>query len=97
MTDPVKTNAPNLVRLKDADYEVAPNEPDVSGWDVVLSDDEAIGEVDDLIIDPSIGKVRDLDVELDTKTLGLERDRHVLVPIASAQMIRTRRRSCCQA
>jgi hypothetical protein len=54
----------------------------------VLGDDEAIGEVDDLIIDPAMGKVRSLDVELDTKTLSLDRDRHVLVPIASAQLDR---------
>jgi uncharacterized protein (TIGR02271 family) len=79
------TNAPeSLVCMSDADYEVAPGEPDVRGWDVVLANDQAIGEVEDLIIDPSAGKVRYLDVELDRKTLELERDRHVLIPISSA-------------
>src|SRR5919198_1004642 len=65
------THAPeSLVCLSDADYEVAPGEPDVRGWNVIL--------------DPSARKVRYLDVELDRKTLGLERDRHVLVPISTA-------------
>jgi uncharacterized protein (TIGR02271 family) len=81
-------NMSSLRRLSDADFDVAPNEPDVRGWNVVLSNDEAIGEVDELIIDPAAGKVRYLDVELDAKTLGLEDDRHVLVPISNAQLDR---------
>src|SRR3954468_1592707 len=75
-----------LCALSDADYEVAPGEHDVRGWDVVLGDDEEIGRVDDLIIDTTAGKVRYLVVDLDHDTLALERDRKVLVPIASAQL-----------
>ena len=85
MADPVTSNA-SLVRLSDANYEVAPGEPDVRGWNVVLSSDETIGEVDDLIIDESAGKVRYLDVELDGKAVGLDDDRHVLIPISGAQL-----------
>lgn len=85
MTDSAENN-PSLVRLSDADYEVAPGEPDVRGWDVVLTGDETVGEVDDLIIDPAAGKVRYLEVELDGDALGLDRDRHVLVPIETAQL-----------
>jgi len=77
---------PSLLRLSDADYEVAPGEPDVRGWDVCLADDQKIGDVDDLIIDPTSGKVRYLDVDLDSSALQLERNRHVLVPIADAQL-----------
>jgi len=84
MANPI-TNA-SLTRLRDADFEVAPGEPDVRGWGVVSSDDETIGEVSDLIIDPAAGKVRYLDVELDRKAVGLEKNRHILVPIASAQI-----------
>jgi uncharacterized protein (TIGR02271 family) len=75
-----------LVRLSDADYEVAPGEPDVRGWDVVLGDEEHVGEVDDLLINPSVGKVRYLEVEIDAKTFGLERDRHVLIPIEGVRL-----------
>jgi len=80
------TGHPSLLRLSDAEYEVAPAEPDVRGWDVCLADDQKIGDVDDLIIDPTAGKVRYLDVDLDSSALQLERNRHVLVPIAGAQL-----------
>jgi uncharacterized protein (TIGR02271 family) len=85
MADPVARDS-QLLRLSDADYEVAPGEPDIRGWDVVLGSDEPIGDIDDLIIDPAAGKVRYLDVDLDRSALGLERDRHVLVPIANAHL-----------
>jgi uncharacterized protein (TIGR02271 family) len=85
MTDRQMSNQ-SLVRLSDADYEVAPGEPDVRGWEVCLGNDRKIGEVDDLIIDPSAGKVRYLDVDLDRDALNLENDRHVLVPISGAQL-----------
>jgi hypothetical protein len=84
--NPTVSSPQSLVRLTDANYEVAPGDPDVRGWEVILGSDEAIGEVDDLIIDPSAGKVRYLDVELDRKAVGLERDRHVLIPISTAQI-----------
>src|SRR4051812_742915 len=76
----------SLTRLRDADFEVAPGEPDVRGWNVVSSDDETIGVVSDLIINPAAGKVRYLDVELDRNAVGLEKNRHILVPIASAEI-----------
>jgi photosynthetic reaction center H subunit len=87
VADPMP-RSPSLTRMSNADFEVAPNEPDVRGWSVVLGNDEAIGEVDDLIIDPSAGKVRYLDVDLDTQTLGLDCNRHVLVPVSNAQLDR---------
>ena len=79
--------APNLTRLSDADdVDIASGEPDVRGWDVTLGDDTKVGEVDDLIVDRSAMKVRYLDVDLDKSTLSLDSDRHVLVPIAAAQL-----------
>ena len=81
-----RSNMPGLRRMSDADYEVAPNEPDVRGWTVAIANDEVIGKVDDLIIDPAAEKVRYLDVDLDTRTLGLQEERHVYVPIRSAQL-----------
>jgi uncharacterized protein (TIGR02271 family) len=72
--------------LSNADYDVAPGEPDVRGWDVCLANDQKIGKVDDLIIDPSAGKVRYLDVDLDRSTLSLDKNRHVMVPISGAQL-----------
>jgi uncharacterized protein (TIGR02271 family) len=51
-----------------------------------MTSDQTIGEVDDLIIDPSAGKVRYLEVELDRAELSLDNDRRVLVPISAAQL-----------
>ena len=86
MADSVANTPSSLSRLSDVDYEVANDQPDVRGWDVVIEGDDVIGEVDDLIIDTAAGKVRYLDVDLDTETLNLEQDRRVLIPIANAQL-----------
>jgi uncharacterized protein (TIGR02271 family) len=91
MADPNVMNSPSLSRLNDADYDVAPGQPDVRGWSVVTGNDEKVGEIDDLIIEPAAGKVRYIDVDLDRKALGLDRGRHVLVPIGSAQLDRERK------
>jgi len=86
MADSVAHTPSSLMRLSDADYEVAHDEPDIRGWDVVVGADDVIGEVDDLIIDPAAGKVRYIEVDLDNDALQLENDRHVVVPIANAQL-----------
>jgi len=86
MADTLNTSSQSLSRLSDADFEVASGEPDVRGWSVVLGNDEKIGKVDDLIIDPQMGKVRYLEVDLDRNAVRLDRDRHVLVPIGSARL-----------
>src|SRR4051812_6393066 len=78
-----------LRRLSEIDdLEVAHDDPDVRGWDVVDSGDRVIGEVDDLIVDPTAMKVRYLTVELDAGELDLKDTRRVLVPISNAQLDR---------
>jgi hypothetical protein len=57
MAHPLSTSE-SLRRLSDADYEVAPGEPDVRGWRVIAANDEQLGTIVDLIIDPAAGKVR---------------------------------------
>jgi uncharacterized protein (TIGR02271 family) len=81
------TTDSNLQRLSDShEFDVAENEPDIRGWDVVLSDGMTIGEVDDLLIDTSIMKARYIDVELDRSALGLDDERHAMVPIERADL-----------
>ncbi len=76
-----------LRRLSDVDdLDIAPDEPDVRGWDVVDGQDRRIGEVKDLIVDPAAMKVRYLAVALDRRELHLDDDRRVLVPIERAQL-----------
>jgi len=78
---------PNLQRLSDADgFDVAENEPDIRGWDVVVSDGTKIGEVDDLMVDTAAMKARYIDIELDRKALGIDDARHALVPIERADL-----------
>ena len=85
MAYPLDTSE-SLWRLSDADYEVAPGEHDVCGWDVMAANDHKIGKVVDLIIVPAAGKVRYIEVDIDRTALGLDRDRHVLIPIGNAQL-----------
>jgi hypothetical protein len=42
-----------LVSLDAGGWEVAEGEPDVRGWNVVTADQRKIGEVDDLLADPT--------------------------------------------
>lgn len=80
-------NGPELVPLNDTDdYEVADNEPDVRGWDVLGKHGEKIGEVDDLIVDPKAMKVRYLDVETVDSLAADGKDRHILVPVGAAHL-----------
>ena len=56
---------PNLRRLGELDnFEVASDDPDVRGWDVKTRDGREVGEVEELIVDPSARKVRYLEVDL---------------------------------
>jgi uncharacterized protein (TIGR02271 family) len=76
-----------LVSLDHDEWAVADGEPDVRGWDVVTSDQRKIGEVDDLLADPSAMKVRFLEIELDAEAaIGGNRDRTVRVPISRARI-----------
>jgi uncharacterized protein (TIGR02271 family) len=69
------------------DYEVAEGDPDVRGWGVFAVDGTKIGEVEDLLVDTAVMKVRYIDVELDKKVSRAEdRTRHVLVPVGAARL-----------
>jgi uncharacterized protein (TIGR02271 family) len=66
-------------------HTVAKGDPDPRGWDVYSSDNTKIGEVKDLLVDVSVMQARYLDVELDKDVAG-EKDRHVLLPVGTAQL-----------
>src|SRR3954451_22464848 len=42
------------------DYKVEPGDPDPRGWNVVTTDGQSVGRVEDLVIDTSAMKVRHL-------------------------------------
>jgi len=58
-------NEQGLVSLDEGGWQVADGEPDVRGWGVFTIDHRKIGEVDDLLADPTAQKVRYLTIDLD--------------------------------
>lgn len=76
-----------VVPLSDLDdFHVAEGEPDVRGWDVMASDGQRIGEVEELLIDTTADKVRYLDVDVDSNVLNAQENRHILIPIGYARL-----------
>jgi uncharacterized protein (TIGR02271 family) len=78
-----------LRRMKDveSDYKVSDEDPDVRGWDLMGSDGEKLGEVEELIVDTSAMKVRYLDIEIDDDLIVANDDeRHILIPIGAVNL-----------
>lgn len=68
------------------DYTVAEDDPDPRGWALLGRNDERLGEVDDLVVDPKAMKARYLDVSLGESVLGGDRGARVLVPVGYARV-----------
>lgn len=82
---PDPASAARLQRLSDLrDLDVALDDPDIRGWEVRTVSGRRLGRVDDLLVDEERREVVMLDVDLH------DSDRHVEVPIRSAQIDRTR-------
>ena len=64
-------------------WELKDGEPDVRGWEVVTDRGARVGEVHELLADPSARRVRYLEVELDGNE-GI--DRRVAFPIGTARI-----------
>jgi len=75
----------NLRRLSEADLAVAENEPDVRGWSVVSTSGETLGEVDDLIVDTDLMKVRFLEIDPENGT-GADAASARYLPIADVDL-----------
>jgi sporulation protein YlmC with PRC-barrel domain len=77
----------NLHRFSDMDdVEVAEEDPDVRGWDVVTRDGRGIGEVKDLLVDTGSMKVRCLEVELEASHFNWNDNRRVAIPVESVRL-----------
>lgn len=78
---------PTVVPLKDAkDFRLAKGAPNLRGWTVYGSDNEKVGVVTQMLVDPVALKVKYLDVDVDDDLFGLVDDRHVLVPLENAEL-----------
>ena len=76
-----------LFRLGELDnYEVADDDPDVRGWEVLDQNGEKIGEIEDLIVDPELLKVRYLDIATIDELDPGDAERHLLIPIGAARL-----------
>jgi sporulation protein YlmC with PRC-barrel domain len=75
----------NLVPLSEADIDLD-GMPDITDWDVIGSDGEKIGEVQDLIVDPKSKKARYIDVLAEEELGSDERRRRLLIPIGAASV-----------
>lgn len=78
---------PSVVPLKDArDFRLAKGAPNLKGWAVYGGDNEKVGTVTQMLVDPVAMKVRYLDVDLSDDLFGLVDDRHVLVPLEAVEL-----------
>jgi hypothetical protein len=78
-----------LEELSESDFEIVDGQPDIQGWDVRDSDNNKIGEVDELLFNPQSRKVRYVILHMENNDLDLE-DGRVLVPMVLPNCTRMR-------
>jgi len=83
------SNLTPLSRMED--FQVASDNPDVRGWDVLASDGKRIGKVEDLLVDRSSRDVRYLAVSRDRGLFGGTGNAHVLLPVEDVRLDRDRK------
>jgi len=74
-----------LQELGDSNFEIVDGQPDIRGWDVKDSTGKTLGEVNDLIIDTQLRKVRYIVLDLENNEWDLK-EREVLIPIGLAEL-----------
>ena len=84
MRDPMERRVYPLTELDD--YEVADRDPDVRGWGVYSADGLELGEVEELLVDPTAKKVRYLAVDLRSDKDNIAARRKVVVPVGAARL-----------
>ncbi|WP_420126780.1 PRC-barrel domain-containing protein [Longimicrobium sp.] len=73
---------PRVVPLKDArEFRLPKDAPNPRGWAVFGEDNERVGVVEGLLVDPSQMRVSHLDVDVADDLFLLREDRHVVVPM----------------
>lgn len=76
-----------LVRLEELKgFDVAEGDQDIRGWEVKTADGKKVGKVEELIVDPAERRVRYMEVKIDRKALGIDDDRHILIPVGAARL-----------
>lgn len=81
------TRATRLAYLDKLDnYKIADGEPDIRGWDVKSTDGQKLGEVENLLVDTGLMKVRYIELKLEKKFASGDDRRWALVPIGAARL-----------
>ena len=84
---PNPRDARRLIPMRELhNYKVVDGEPDIRGWNVFTATGRELGEIEDLLVDPELGEVVMVDVDLKRD------DRHTLAPIKAAWIDREHRR-----
>ena len=79
--------APRIIPLAEArDFKLARGAPNLRGWTVFAGDNERVGTVTDMLVDPEAMKVRFVSVDLADDLFNLREDRHVLVPMETVEL-----------
>ena len=68
------------------DFRLARGAPNPRGWTVFAGDNERVGTVADMLVDPVAMKVRFISVDLADDLFTLREDRHVLVPMEVVEL-----------
>jgi photosynthetic reaction center H subunit len=76
-----------IVPLRDArEFRLPKDAPNPKGWEVFGSDNERVGVVEGLLVDPDQMRVRYLDVDVADDLFHLREDRHVVVPMEFVEL-----------
>jgi stress response protein YsnF/sporulation protein YlmC with PRC-barrel domain len=76
-----------LHELNGSNFEIAKGQEDITGWDVMDSQRNKVGKVDDLVFDKESLKVRYIILQIHKdKDIGLDERRKVLIPIGTAEL-----------
>jgi sporulation protein YlmC with PRC-barrel domain len=84
---PGPTDDSRIVPLAEArEFRVPKDAPNPKGWEVFAADNERVGKVEGLLVDPRMLKVRYLDIDLTDDLYSLKEDRHVVVPMEAVEL-----------
>jgi photosynthetic reaction center H subunit len=86
MTREERNDYRRLESLAGSDYEIADGNPEIQGWDIIDDLGNRVGEVRNLLFNPSSMKVRYVIADLDVDNSGI---RSILIPIGLAELHET--------
>ena|SRR5687768_2354142 len=84
----MENNKKRLQELKGSDYKIVDEQPDIKGWPIYDAQHQKLGEVEDLLFDRELRKVRYIIADLDDNEVDMDA-KEVLIPIGIAELHET--------